>query len=86
VQIPFLIVVLKLIIKGIHHGISKTGPTGIDATEIGFRAWVIGSSWDAQDENDSIAALNRALDLGVNFIDTAVGYGDGKANGSSARC
>lgn len=57
----------------------KLGRTDIDVSEIGFGAWAIGGSWGAQDENDSIAALNRALDLGVNFIDTAAGYGDGKS-------
>jgi aryl-alcohol dehydrogenase-like predicted oxidoreductase len=57
----------------------KLGRTGLDVSEIGFGAWAIGGSWGAQDENDSIAALNRALDLGVNFIDTAAGYGDGKS-------
>lgn len=57
----------------------KLGRTGIDVSEIGFGAWAIGGSWGAQSESDSIAALNRALDLGVNFIDTAAGYGDGKS-------
>jgi aryl-alcohol dehydrogenase-like predicted oxidoreductase len=57
----------------------KLGRTDIDVSEIGFGAWAIGGSWGAQDENDSIAALNRALDLGVNFIDTAAGYGNGKS-------
>jgi aryl-alcohol dehydrogenase-like predicted oxidoreductase len=57
----------------------KLGRTDINVSEIGFGAWAIGGSWGAQDEKDSIAALNRALDLGVNFIDTAAGYGDGKS-------
>jgi len=57
----------------------KLGRTDIDVSEIGFGAWAIGGSWGAQDEKDSIAALNRALELGVNFIDTAAGYGDGKS-------
>jgi aryl-alcohol dehydrogenase-like predicted oxidoreductase len=51
----------------------------IEVSEIGFGAWAIGGSWGPQDENESIAALHRALDLGVNFIDTAAGYGDGKS-------
>ena len=55
------------------------GRTGWKISEIGFGAWAIGGSWGPQDDNDSIAALNRALDLGVNFIDTAQGYGDGKS-------
>jgi aryl-alcohol dehydrogenase-like predicted oxidoreductase len=57
----------------------KLGRTGLDVSEIGFGAWAIGGSWGAQDDNDSIAALHRALDLGVNFIDTAAGYGDGRS-------
>jgi aryl-alcohol dehydrogenase-like predicted oxidoreductase len=48
-------------------------------SEIGFGAWAIGGSWGPQSEADSVAALNRALDLGINFIDTAAGYGDGKS-------
>lgn len=49
------------------------------ASEIGFGAWAIGGSWGAQADTDSLAALNRALDLGVNFIDTAAGYGNGRS-------
>jgi len=55
------------------------GRTGWEVSEIGFGAWAIGGSWGPQNESDSIAALNRALDLGCNFIDTAQGYGDGKS-------
>lgn len=51
----------------------------ISVSEIGFGAWAIGGSWGPQDEGESIAALHRALDLGVNFIDTAAGYGNGKS-------
>lgn len=50
-----------------------------DCSEIGFGAWAIGGSWGAQADDDSLAALHRALDLGVNFIDTAAGYGDGRS-------
>jgi aryl-alcohol dehydrogenase-like predicted oxidoreductase len=57
----------------------KLGRTGLNVSEIGFGAWAIGGSWGPQSENDSTAALNRALDLGVNFIDTAAGYGDGRS-------
>jgi aryl-alcohol dehydrogenase-like predicted oxidoreductase len=57
----------------------KLGRTGLDVSEIGFGAWAIGGGWGPQDEQDSIAALNKALDLGVNFIDTAAGYGNGKS-------
>lgn len=55
------------------------GRTGLSVSEIGFGAWAIGGSWGPQSEADSVAALHRALDLGVNFIDTAAGYGDGKS-------
>ena len=55
------------------------GKTRLKVTEIGFGAWAIGGSWGSQKEEDSLKALNRALDLGVNFIDTAAGYGEGKS-------
>jgi aryl-alcohol dehydrogenase-like predicted oxidoreductase len=51
----------------------------MDVSAVGFGAWAIGGSWGPQDEGDSLAALQRAIDLGVNFIDTAAGYGDGKS-------
>jgi aryl-alcohol dehydrogenase-like predicted oxidoreductase len=51
----------------------------MDVSAVGFGAWAIGGSWGPQDEGDSLAALHRAIDLGVNFIDTAAGYGDGKS-------
>lgn len=57
----------------------KLGRTGLNVSEIGFGAWAIGGSWGPQSESDSVAALHRALDLGVNLIDTAAGYGDGKS-------
>jgi aryl-alcohol dehydrogenase-like predicted oxidoreductase len=57
----------------------KLGRTGLTVSEIGFGAWAIGGSWGPQSEADSVAALHRALDLGVNLIDTAAGYGDGKS-------
>jgi aryl-alcohol dehydrogenase-like predicted oxidoreductase len=57
----------------------KLGRTKLNVSEIGFGAWPIGGGWGPQSETDSVAALNRALDLGVNFIDTAAGYGDGKS-------
>jgi aryl-alcohol dehydrogenase-like predicted oxidoreductase len=60
----------------------KNRPLGrhlVPVSEIGFGAWAIGGSWGTQADTDSLAALNRALDLGVNFIDTAAGYGDGRS-------
>ena len=54
------------------------GKTGLKVSAIGFGAWAIGGNmWGTQDDNDSICALNKAIDLGVNFIDTALAYGDG---------
>ncbi len=55
------------------------GKTGIETSEIGFGAWAIGGGWGAQAESDSLEALKTAIDAGVNFIDTAAGYGDGKS-------
>jgi aryl-alcohol dehydrogenase-like predicted oxidoreductase len=55
------------------------GRLGWKVSDIGFGAWAIGGSWGPQSESDSVAALNRALNLGCNFIDTAQGYGDGKS-------
>src|SRR5271165_6505869 len=54
------------------------GRTGWQISAISFGAWAIGGdAWGATDDSASLAALNRALDLGVNFVDTADVYGDG---------
>jgi aryl-alcohol dehydrogenase-like predicted oxidoreductase len=56
----------------------KFGKLNWDISEIGFGAWAIGGDmWGPQDDNESIKALHKAIDLGVNFIDTAQGYGSG---------
>jgi aryl-alcohol dehydrogenase-like predicted oxidoreductase len=55
------------------------GRTGVRVSEIGFGAWAIGGGWGPQPDADSIAALHRALDLGVDFVDTAAGYGNGRS-------
>ena len=60
----------------------QLGSSNLQLTEIGFGAWAIGGGgyafgWGPQDDADSIAALRRALDLGVNWIDTAAVYGLG---------
>jgi len=53
------------------------GRTGWKVSSISFGAWAIGGSWGAVEENDSVAALHKALDMGVNLFDTADVYGDG---------
>lgn len=54
------------------------GRTNLKVSAVGFGAWAIGGNmWGPQDDKDSIAAINKAIDLGVNFIDTAAVYGNG---------
>jgi aryl-alcohol dehydrogenase-like predicted oxidoreductase len=54
------------------------GRTGIDVSEIGFGAWAIGGdAWGPVEDAASIAAMRRAIDVGITFIDTADVYGDG---------
>lgn len=53
------------------------GRTGWNVSTISFGAWAIGGAWGTVQDEDSLAALHRAIDLGVNFIDTADVYGDG---------
>jgi aryl-alcohol dehydrogenase-like predicted oxidoreductase len=55
------------------------GRLGWQVSDIGFGAWAIGGSWGSQNDDESVRALNKALDLGCNFIDTAQVYGDGKS-------
>jgi aryl-alcohol dehydrogenase-like predicted oxidoreductase len=55
------------------------GKTGVSVSEIGFGAWAIGGSWGEQKEEDSRAALHRALELGCTLVDTAAGYGNGRS-------
>ena len=61
------------------------GRTGWKVSEISFGAWAIGGSWGSVDDADSLAALNRAIDCGVNFIDTADVYGMGRSEKLIAR-
>ncbi|GAB1484102.1 aldo/keto reductase [Treponema sp.] len=61
------------------------GSTGMKVSEVGFGAWAIGASWGAVDDNESYAALLKALESGVNFFDTADVYGDGKSEKLIAR-
>jgi aryl-alcohol dehydrogenase-like predicted oxidoreductase len=55
------------------------GRTGWKVSTVSFGAWAIGSAWGSVDDRQSLAALHRALDLGVNFFDTADVYGDGRS-------
>jgi aryl-alcohol dehydrogenase-like predicted oxidoreductase len=55
----------------------ELGRTGWKVSEVSFGAWAIGGAWGRVDDGESIAALNKAIDMGVNFIDTADVYGDG---------
>ena len=55
------------------------GRTAFEVSEIGFGGWAIGGSWGAQDDKESLAALEAALDRGVTLIDTAAGYGNGRS-------
>jgi len=55
------------------------GRTGWKVSGVSFGAWAIGGTWGTVDDAESLAALHRAIDLGVNFIDTADVYGDGRS-------
>ncbi len=66
------------------------GNSDMTLTPIGFGAWAIGGgdwqfAWGPQDDNDSIAAIHKALDLGINWIDTAAVYGLGHSEEVVAR-
>lgn len=61
------------------------GRTGWKVSAIGFGAWAIGSAWGPVNDEDSLKALHRAIDLGVNFFDTADVYGDGHSERLLAR-
>jgi aryl-alcohol dehydrogenase-like predicted oxidoreductase len=61
------------------------GRTGFNVSEVSFGAWAIGGSWGNVSDDDSIKALHRAIDRGVNFIDTADVYGDGRSERLVAR-
>ena len=68
----------------------QLGNSDLQITPVGFGAWAIGGSgweyaWGPQDDTDSIAAIHRALELGVNWIDTAAVYGTGHSEEVVAR-
>ena len=55
----------------------ELGRTGWQVSSLSFGAWAIGGAWGPTDEAESLGALRKSLDLGVNFFDTADVYGDG---------
>jgi len=56
----------------------RLGRTGLEVSEVGYGAWGIGGSgWLGAQDDESLRALELALDSGINLIDTALGYGDG---------
>ncbi len=57
----------------------ELGRTGWKVSAVSFGAWAIGGTWGNVKDDESLAALHRALDLGVNFFDTADVYGDGRS-------
>jgi aryl-alcohol dehydrogenase-like predicted oxidoreductase len=60
-------------------GYRDLGQTGMRVSEISLGTWAFGGDWGSVGEDDAYAALNRAVDLGVNFLDTADAYGDGRS-------
>ena len=71
------------------------GSSGVEITTVGFGAWAIGGGgwsygWGPQDDDASIAAMRHAVELGINWIDTAAIYGLGHSEevvgGCCARC
>jgi len=57
----------------------ELGRTGWKVSEVSFGAWAIGGAWGKVDDAESLAALHRAVELGVNFFDTSDVYGDGRS-------
>lgn len=63
----------------------ELGRTGFKVSEVSFGAWAIGGTWGNINDEESMAALHKSLDLGVNFFDTADVYGDGHSEKLLAR-
>jgi aryl-alcohol dehydrogenase-like predicted oxidoreductase len=68
-----------------HMDRRPLGRTGWNVSSISFGAWAIGGTWGPVEDADSLKALHRAVDLGVNFFDTADVYGDGHSEQLLAR-
>ncbi len=68
----------------------RLGRTDLELTRVGFGAWAIGGAdwtfgWGAQDDEESVAAIHRAVELGLNWVDTAAVYGFGHSEEVVAR-
>src|SRR5579863_8624694 len=61
------------------------GRTGWNVSEISFGAWAIGGAWGHVSDEEAMGALHKAIDCGVNFIDTADVYGGGRSERLIAR-
>jgi aryl-alcohol dehydrogenase-like predicted oxidoreductase len=61
------------------------GRTGWNVSEISFGAWAIGGAWGKVSDSESLRALHKAIDCGVNFVDTADVYGMGRSERLIAR-
>jgi len=57
----------------------ELGHTGFKVSEVSFGSWAIGGTWGPVEDKESMGALHKALELGVNFFDTADVYGDGRS-------
>ena len=57
----------------------ELGRTGWKVSEVSFGSWAIGGTWGSVNDKESLAALHKAVEMGVNFIDTADVYGDGRS-------
>jgi aryl-alcohol dehydrogenase-like predicted oxidoreductase len=63
----------------------RLGRTDMSVSPVSFGAWAIGGTWGPVDDDESMRALHAAIDTGVNFIDTADVYGDGRSERLIAR-
>lgn len=64
----------------------KLGRTGLEISEVGYGAWGIGGNqWKGGEDNESLKALRRSFELGLNFIDTALAYNEGHSEGLVAQ-
>ena len=69
----------KSSLAGVSMNYDFSGRTGMKVSEVSFGAWAIGSGWGPVDDKTPLAAMHKAVDLGVNFFDTADVYGTGRS-------